>query len=191
MPTLDNYSLPQFAGEIAEEDILNALRTVQDQNGQLLCMSVERGFDAEILSVIAANPQPQDMPLVRLNVWSDQEELAMNSTAVLSHYTASLYFMYYYGVPSLDTSFSSFVNLRRRHLRACLDALQWRVANLTQGIDPLQSKYWKRDSGRPVLLDFTTPFRYLNRSVELKQGFNCVRVDYPLLVNTQSVGAQA
>ena len=183
--TLESLNLPRFAGEVAEDNILHALATAVDLNGQLINVSVSRGFDAEIADVIMANPLPDAMPLVRLNVWNEEEELAMTSTTVFAHYTASLYVFYYYGTPSLDPTFTSFVNLRRRHIQACLTALQLNVgASLTTGIDPMQTKYWKRDTTRPVVVDYQSPFRYLDKSIQVKAGFNCTRVDYPILVNS-------
>ena len=187
MPTLQEYNLPPFAGEVAEADLQEALRTAVDLNGRKLFITVDRGFDAEIADVIMATPSQELMPLVRLNVWTEEEVIAMTSTPVFARYNCSLYLFFYYGVPATDPAYDSFVTMRRRFIQSTLQALQLEMPGLSTGINPMQTKWWKRDSERPVMVDYQSPFRYLTKSYEPANGYNCVRIDYPLLINSGAV----
>lgn len=173
--------------EQAESDIVTALRGAVDNNGVNINVTVDLGFDAEIADAIMVNPQPDMMPLVRLNIWQDDETLAMGGGPVWAKFYLSLYFYYYFGVPSLDPVYSSFVTLRRRHLALCMRAIMFPQPGVTSGI-PTKRK-WKWDSSLPRSIDYVAPFKYLDRKSiydygYLKQGYNCTRMDCPILILT-------
>ena len=182
MPTLATYDLPAFAAEAAEQDIMNALVGATDLDGQPLFVSVDRGWDAEIADVTGGS-MPDDMPLARFNVWAETEELDAISAPVYAHQTASVYCFFFFGNPATDAERVNYVTLRRRFLASVLTALQLKLDTLTTGIDYMRTKYWKRDVGRPVVIDYASPYRYLTCDTGVQVGYNCVRIDYPLLIN--------
>src|ERR1035441_10558461 len=122
--------------EQAESDWLLALGGASDISvpPQNLLISATLGFDAEILDAIMATPTPDMCPLARINIFAEDDTLAMGGAPVFAPFTMQLFVCYYYGVPSTDPSFVSFIKLRRQHIGMIMRALQFNQPGITTGI---------------------------------------------------------
>lgn len=184
MPLLTDYNMEECLGfEQAENDWLVALRAAHDSSNVSILVSAERGFDAEINDAILANPQPDMCPLARLNIWQDDETLAMGGGPVFAKMTMQTYLFYYYGVPSTDPLFTELTKLRRRHIAIIQRAIQYIQPGISEGV-PQGGRQWKWDTSRTRMVDYSSPFRYLEKSYVVPPGFNCVRLDSPVLIKT-------
>lgn len=181
-------SLPIYSGEYAEADVLKALSAGVDLNYQPLFSpsGVVRGVDAELLDVYFQHPGEAVCPLVMLQTWVEQETSSQGGGRAHTDYMMSLFFLYYFGVPSSDPGYQpallSFVQQRRRHLTAAMRAIEMQTGGNTSAMIPV-SPHWKWDTSRTALFDYATPFRHFGRpDYEVKGGYNCVRVDRPISV---------
>ncbi len=181
-------NLPVYPGEYAESDVLTALNGAVDSNSQSIwgTLGARRGTDAEILDAIVANPQPEHCPCVFIQTWTEQEQSSIGGRRAYTPYMMSLYFMYYFGVPSADLSYQpstlSFTQQRRRHLQAALQILTMQSGGNVNAVIAT-SPHWKWDTDRKRVIDYRSPFQYFgDGNYSVKDGYNCVRVDCPISI---------
>lgn len=172
--------------EQAESDWTTALSGAQDNSSPKLNLltTVTTGFDAEILDAIMADPLPDLCPLARINIVAEDETLAMGGGPVFAPFIMQLFILYYYGVPSTDPLFVSFVKLRRQHIGMLMRSLQFIQPGISIGIPNDSRRYWKWDSGRNRHIELIAPFQSLGLSYTPKEQFNWVRIDCPVLIKT-------
>lgn len=179
-----DLQLTPFPGETAENDVLTALTNAVDLDNQSLFAEngVKKGVDTEIVERYYTNPKQETFPIVMLQTWQAQERSAQGGGRINTDYVMSLYFLYYFGIPNITNAPIEFVQQRRRHLTACMKAIEMQTGG-NQAAQILPSG-WKWDSSRNTFFDFLTPFQTFGNSIVIppKSGVNCVRVDRPISV---------
>jgi len=182
--TLTQLDMDECLGfEQAESDWMTALSNAQDNSGQNLFSTVGLGFDQEILDSIMANPTPELCPLARINIAAEDEILAMGGGPVMSPFVMQLFICYYYGVPSTDPAFVSFVKLRRQHIGMVMRALQNNQPGISYGI-PNDGRYWKWRVQQNRHVELIAPLVSLGMNYTPHDGFNWIRIDSPVLIKT-------
>lgn len=165
--------------ERAESDVLNALINAKDNAGNPLVAEAVNGFDAVLLDSIFGTPNADSCPFIGLNTWVSEGEEAVGGHEVNRPYIMSLYFVYYYGNPA--TSGIPFYTQRARHLAACLTAIEMQTGgNMNATISGGNGWLWNSRYKRHY--DYFSPFRYINESYQMPDGYNCVRVDKSIKV---------
>lgn len=186
---LMGLNLPVYPGEYAETDVLTALTNAVDlgtgANSQKLFAEngVKRGVDAELLDSYFKNPGQDVCPLVMLQTWTEQERSAQGGGRINTDYMMSLYFLYYFGVPSTAFVAIEYVKQRRRHLTAAMKAIEMQTGGNTSAKIPV-SPHWKWNTSQNTIFDYMTPFQYFGGSIVVPptSGYNCVRVDRPISI---------
>lgn len=175
--------LPAFPAEKAEADILESLMLAVDKAGQPLFAQVKRGVDAELLDSYFKAPGEDVCPLVMLHTWNEQEVSAQGGGRIYTPYTVSLYFLYYFGIPSTFFVPTPFAQQRRRHIAAAMKAIEMQSGG-NQSANIPASHGWKWDTSRASVIDYRSPFEYFGGSIIVppSSGYNCVRVDRPISV---------
>ena len=178
-------NLTPYKGEVAEEDVLTALTNAVDLDGQPLFApnGVQRGVDAELLDSYFARPGEDVCPLVMLQTWVEQERSAQGGGRINTDYMMSLYFVYYFGVPSTQFVFNSYVQQRRRHLTACMKAIEMQTGGNATATIPV-SPHWKWNTSQQSVFDYISPFQHFGGMITIppSSGYNCVRVDRPISI---------
>jgi hypothetical protein len=180
-------NLAPYPGEYAEGDVITALANAVDagagSNSQKLFVSVNRGVDKELLDSYFTNPGEDVCPLAMLQTWVEQEVSAQGGGRIYTPYMMSLYFLYYFGMPSNSFVATHYVQQRRRHIQAALRAVEMQTGGNTTATIRV-SPHWKWDTSRQTVIDFMTPFAYFGGSIVVPpgSGYNCVRVDKPISV---------
>ncbi len=164
---LMSLELTPFPGETAENDVLTALTNAKDNSTPAKPLfapgGVKRGVDAELLDSYFKNPGEPYCPLVMLQTWRTQERSAQGGGRINTDYMMSLYFLYYFGVPSANPVAIQYVQQRRRHLTAAMKAIEMQSGgNMTATI---QARGWKWDTSRQSFFDYLTPFEYFGGQI--------------------------
>lgn len=182
---LMTLNLTPYSGEYAESDVLTALKSSVDLNNQPLFAEngVQRGVDAELLDSYFRTPGQDVCPLVMLQTWVEQEVSAQGGGRIHTDYMMSLYFLYYFGVPSTAFVAIQYVQQRRRHLTAAMKAIEMQTGGNTTARIPVSS-HWKWDTSRSAQFDYTTPLENSGNNIVVppSSGYNCVRVNRPISV---------
>lgn len=177
--------LTPYSGEYAENDVLNALTNAKDlDNNSLFAPNgVQRGVDAELLDNLFNKPDEEVCPLVMLQTWQTQERSAQGGGRINTDYVMSLYFLYYFGVPSQSPVAITYVQQRRRHLTAAMKAIEMQTGGNATATIPV-SPHWKWDTSKQTFFDFLTPFETFGTQIVIKpsDGYNAVRVDRPISI---------
>ena len=182
---LMTLNLTAYPGEYAEADVLKALSGAVDLSSQPLFAEngVQRGVNAEILDAMFRTPNEAMCPLVMLQTWVENEVSAQGGGRIHTDYMMSLYFVYYFGVPSTQFVAIDYVQQRRRHLTAAMKAIEMQTGgNLTATI-PV-SRHWKWDTSKESTFTYDYSFENMGTTVPVPpgSGFNCVRVNRPISV---------
>jgi hypothetical protein len=177
--------LTPYKGEFAEADVLKALSGAKDLDMQPLFAGdgVQRGVNIELLNGYFQAPGEDVCPLVMMQTWVEQEISAQGGGRIHTDYMMSLYFLYYFGVPSNDFVAIQYVEQRRRHLTACMKAIEMQSGGNVSATIAV-SPHWKWDTSRNTTFDYMTPFQYFGGAIVIPpaSGYNCVRVDRPISV---------
>ncbi len=144
--------------------------------------------DSVLKDAINGKPLESMLPCIRI-AWTNQTLLVPGSGGVLnSNVLLHLFFLYDYGVPSLDVAPMEFSSLREQHIAWNLEYLKWqRVGpNSTIGFTDAQRKddagqtFWwypPDGTGQDAPLQHEVPFDIFNVVTRMSPGFACTRLD--------------
>lgn len=176
--------MPEAPINLAVAAIQTQLAGAYDLDQRPINQSVLLGEDAVMMDAISGHGNEEHMPAIR--IFNSQEQHGMDNESATALYVigqVSLYFLYYFGVPSAQTLPDSFQALRQRHIKRNLEFLKYKVPG-NIGMDVPLGNTWKWVP-QIAVCDHDAPLKNFGgyTNIDPATGFTCSRLDLTILVN--------